>query len=296
MLKFLDKILLIGTVISIALGILSTFIFKLDAGTGFIVSLVNINITMLIDLFARLDESEKRLQETLKDSENQLKSQLTEAIKMHNEWDEILSGESPSPVIPKMYDILTKYEFIKNKGFIYFLNYADKTILKTLDIMKHLEDGEIELNDSDMINLTNQIINDTQSGEIIKAVHTTGVDFWNTNSGERYFMLCKNAINRGVRITRVWVTHDIDLDRATLKEQSNNGIEILVIKKDDQLGLRIRSLIKDYLIINDKILLQPTVINEIYQGGRISIDENEVGRFVEDFHSLSKSAKKFTDA
>jgi hypothetical protein len=132
--------------------------------------------------------------------------------------------------------------------------------------------------------------------EVTRSIKATSyVDaeaFWHSVAGNRYFQANAELVAGGVNVTRVFIGSRSALPRlqSIIQRHRRAGMRVLVALAEE-IPL---DLCEDYLIADDRVVVQLHLTREgIARGERISIDEQDVRRAVNNFDRLVGGAYEY---
>lgn len=257
MFTWLDPIILIGLFISISISV-GMVLTGNDTLSGLIVGLLSSIITLLIDVIARIHNS----QET-----------LLKATNLSELFADKLIGE-------KIQEIASFYIAIKKYEFEHYQKIANTTLDDCKTRLKELSSGAIIIDSETPISYGNR--GKQYALQTIKVAWIGTMEKWKTEKGKKFLELDKAAIKRGVKVTRVFgITQQEARDfLELLKEQEKIGIQVSIVDPE-----RINSL---YMIYDDKILIDFSVNKDKTKRDleEIVVDPSRVIKKVEEFNNI----------
>ncbi|MCP4366853.1 MAG: hypothetical protein GY797_01880 [Deltaproteobacteria bacterium] len=270
-LEFLDPIIVIGVIISVALAVILVLIGQ-DGATSLLIGLVLTTITLLIDVISRVKETESNI----------IQASTLETMLTRNPF--LLSAVS---------QIAKDYGVVKKSGFDFFTETAENSLLECRDMLHSLGEGRM-IEDIDRTKLTygSRMISDAQKS--VKVVTYANLSFWRTKYGQHILKENIEAVKRGVDFTRIWLQDYNTLVeyQDILKIQRESGLRVLVAFPEDLPS----TLLEDYRIMDDKVLVKLELMAEGHaKSQHISIDPTEVNRAAKKFELLLKYAYSFDD-
>ena len=202
-LRFLDPIIVIGTIISLALAIILVLIGQ-DEVLSLLIGLVIACITLLIDIIARLKESEEKI------------IQITElgSILIKN-----------PPLLTTVSQIADDYETVNELGVGFFVEAADLALFEARDVVHKLSEGRMTHNNLALGRPRMLYGNRPESS--IKVSNYSNPSFYRTDYGKSVLAKNSSAINRGVEFTYIWIQ-----ERETLFEFQD------VVKQQIEMGIK----------------------------------------------------------
>jgi len=124
----------------------------------------------------------------------------------------------------------------------------------------------------------------------LKATDTGGLAYWRSPHGERFFQANIAAIQRGVKIIRVFMQpiNELKENIDVLEKHRSAGVEVYVAQPQE-IPLE---LAEDYLIIDDRVFSVMTFSSDGQpREERISIDEVEAQRLAKKFDAVRQRSK-----
>lgn len=220
---WVDPIIIIGLVVS--LGISSYMLITgQDKVSGLIVGLLSTILTFLIDIIARINKSERTLLESNK---------LTKLFEK-------------SPISGNLRDIADDFAKVNEYNFDHFQKLANNKIVECKSYIRELASGSIQA-------LSNSL--EEYSGHkafanaqlCVNAVDFGQKRFWESEAGRNYLKSNKEAIDRGVRVKRIFAISrkEIEEHSSVLKAQIAAGVVCKIVSPN-----RVE---KEYMVIDDKV-------------------------------------------
>ncbi len=269
LLSLLDPILTVSVIISITVAIILVLIGQ-DQAISLLIGLVLTIITIQLDSLARQRSGEERMIDTLG---------LHKALLQN------------PPIGNLVQQIAHDYASVEQVGFTYFRERAHDALLECREVVHSLAEGRMIIPSESKFSYGRRGIESARTS--IRAVACAKPDWWKTNIGQAYFQANVNAVERGVRITRIWIYDEatlIDLQNVIM-QQHNAGIETHVILPD-QLP---RDLLEDYMIVDEQILIKLELLSNSYAKSEvISTNEIEVDRARSNYSLLLRYAIPFS--
>lgn len=246
---YIDPIVIIGVLISILLGILSSVLIPNNAQFGFIIGLFGTIITLLVDIDAKLSQSIK----LHTSSGKQLVKVMRDQLSLHEHDSEI-------------------FDEIIDDFFEQFLTNLHKLAQGFLDV------GDSYLTVNDLFSCGAGAIKRAQT-QVLAVEAGSNYDKWISKPNfQRYHKLTVEAVKlRKVKFERIWI---IDRDpkyyHDLWKQHHRDGIKTYFVHENE---LPDRLKISDYLdfaIIDAQIILRSRIITvpglgKRYEGGQVSI-------------------------
>ena len=180
-------------------------------------------------------------------------------------------------------EIAKLYSSIAELDFDYYCRLANLAIAEPKAKLRELASGSVFVPVEPVYEY--QAISSAHRS--VKATDPSPGNFWSTDFGRRCLEENKQAVQRGVKITRVF-----QLDSSTpspeslsvLREQREAGITVLVVKPG--------RLQREYMIVDDRILVEPQRGDEgRYSNDRIIVNPEQVRSALAEFDSLAHVGK-----
>jgi len=259
--RFLDPIIAIGISVSVGTAVILVLIGQ-DSAISLLSGLVITAITLMIDVIARLRESEERI----------LKTSVLGASIVRDPW-----------LLSTIQQIVDDYLAVKDHRFGTFARGAIQALTDCRDVLHGLVEGHMTVGALSQFTFGRSGINEVRN--TMKAVQYANPGYWRTKYGERYFQSNVEAIKRGVKITRIWLQDRETLNnyRDIIEAQEKAGIRVLIALLDEVP----RGLHEDYLIADDEVLVKlELTLDGHSKAERISVDPIEVQRALANFDLL----------
>ena len=244
---WLDPILLIGLLVSIAAGAGWAIVKNDDVG-GFAVGLLISILTVLVDIVARIQKVENTV----------LKS---------SELSRVLSDESLGANLRK---IANNYETIRKYDFDHYIRLADTRIADCITALNEIASGSV-LIPAKSCNEYSGITAVEQAKHSVQAIHVGSMDFWKSNSGKKWLRANQIAVKRGIDIIRLFALTDKDVKDFVeiLREQERARIRVLIVSPE--------RIDHEYMVIDDRILIVIELDErKYYKAERIILDSAQV--------------------
>lgn len=237
---FVDPVLKVGLVISIAVGAL-LLLFGLDTMDSFIVGLLGIAISFLIDLKAEEKETDARLDsmtsKILKDNDR-----IFTAIKLDRN---LINGED---LIKNMHEVLELWSKIQKectlgtgKTLADFITnqYAQPQLAKIQKYFQEAVNGEIRWDTGDITPVYNFFLAGDNLKEI-KSLSRLNPSYWSKDSGKYFYRLFNDAREQNIPIAHLFIwdknkipNGDMQIMFKAIKNQLKH--EIKLVDKDNNL-------------------------------------------------------------
>lgn len=265
LLKNLDTIQIIGFVISAAVSVV-LFLTQEEKLSSIILGFILAILTQLFDMQKRNTDSEERL----------LKANALSQALYGDDW---LLGD--------VQHIVQDYLSVKEVWFEPIKRRAESAICECRKTLHGLADGYMTVQFGGLDSLGPDDF--AKAKKSIKAVAALDETYWRSPEANSYIQSNINAIQRKVRVVRVFTYPTTKLKGMIdiLEKQQQAGIDVYIAPAE-QLP---KELNVDYLIVDDQILSR----REQMQQERISIEKGEVDQMVKHFDTLLRYARKFED-
>jgi hypothetical protein len=263
---FLDPIIVIGAVISIALAIILVLIGQ-DQAISLLIGLVVTMITLLIDIIARIKESETKIIQL---------SKFGNAL-ANDSW-----------LFDVLRQIVTDYQIIRARNYETFVRRMKAGLFECRDLLHSLSEDYLV---TDILSGYNSGLSGSDAAKKdLKAVQYALPAYWRTPFGEKYMQSNIEAVRRGVKVTRIWIQnkeiladyHDI------IEAQKSAGIQTLIAETNDIPT----ELLEDYSITDSQLYIKMELtLDGRARQERISIDPIVVERAESNFKLLLRYVK-----
>lgn len=254
--RSLDPILLIGLLISISIGLVMVSTGH-DTPISLTIGLLSTIITLLIDVIARIEKTEK--------------SFLNAAG-----LSRTLSDESIGKTLQEIAD---NYIEIKKYKFGHYFNIAEAALDQCQTKLRELANGSVLVMAKSGQDYGVQGIMDARQD--MKVIHIGNMGFWSSDFGRKYLELNRLATKRGVQITRIFAltTEEIQDSIDVLIEQEKAGIRAFVVRPE--------KVEHEYIIYDNQFLVDLDVdTTRDYRVERIVLDPTQVKKRIEEFQFL----------
>jgi hypothetical protein len=265
--QIVDTFQVIGFVISIAIS-LSLIVIGQDTIPSVTLGLVVATFTQIFDLQLRYNTSEERL----------LKAGLLNELLYKDEW-----------LLRQVQQIVTSYLRTKEEGFELFKIRANDAIIECHSVLHGMANGYLVALPRSPYSYGAKGLNSAKKSA--KAVAIADFSYWRSTYAQPYLQANKNAIERGVKITRVFIA-----DKKTLEDisdiaqvQKDMGIEVYAAT----LGEIPSRFVEDTLIIDERVFARGELTSDgKIREQRLTIDPVEVQQAVIRFGELVRQAEK----
>lgn len=264
-LRYLDPIIVIGLIISIALSTVLV-VSGQDSVTSMLIGLVVATLSLLVDVIARLHQSEEKL----------LASSILGSAVVNDPF--LMSSVSK---------IIDDYNSVKNHEARTFQSVAKNSLTECRDKLHSLVEGYILVDVMSPFTFGRCGVNDVKSS--LKLVQYATPSYWRTKLGEKYFQANIDAIQRGATVTRIWLQDEKTLTefRDVIELQEKSGIKSWIVVST---GLP-NELLEDFDIADDKLVAKLEITLEGHaKFERISVNPLEVQKARNNFDLLLRYA------
>lgn len=299
--RLVDPVIVLGSAISILVAVYLVIIGQ-DKAISMLIGLVVSCITLIIDLFMKLKERDKGFLEALqtnnRDTNTNFNDRVDKVIKTFEENNDrvvamFMFGDALSRdqmLFALFQEMIEDCNEIKQAHSNVFGQIMYDVLGDCRGRIHNLAEGFLEISVHSQYSFRRRWVHSVQSN--MKLVQFDDPEYWRDSFGQNYMQLNKEAIERNVSITRIWIqTRQILIDyRDIIIAQKNIGINVRVIERD----LMPEEIFRDYGVIDSKMLVYPIPIrNNAPMRERISINQVEVAKAEKDFEWLENRS---TDA
>lgn len=255
--RWVDPIILIGLFISLSISV-GMVLLKNDTIYGFIVGLLSVTITLIVEVISKVHKAE---------------DSILRATKLTKEFTNGVFGNVLS-------EILLNYETIRNLHFDHYNFLADSALNETVTRLREIASGSVIVETRSIYSYG--LLGIPASIEEMLTIHLHHMEFWNSTFGQKYLKLNLEAIKRGVKITRLFALNsdEVNSNIEILKQQEKMGIKVFVIEAN---------LINNEFVIFDKRVLVDFDINKGTEYNvleRIIVNENQVKKKNDEYRQL----------
>lgn len=266
----LDPFLTAGIIVSIALALILVLLGQ-DEVNSLIAGLLTTIITILIDLVARLKDTEHKVLEA---------SKLGDILSENKELYSLLN------------QIAISYLSIKNKGFGLFVQRSYDALLECKETLLGLENGYLTVSPGEKYSYGRKGVDSAR--KTVKAVAYEDIESWRTEHMKNVVKANAEAVKRGVEIHRVFIVSNENPEQSKDVFQSHKdaGVKVFVVSPDE---LPSTQLLESYLIVDDQVVVYffYTRDGKKFTGERISTETLEVETAVGKFDIILRRAKPF---
>jgi hypothetical protein len=268
--KNLDTIQLVGFLASTcaSLALLFTGQDELSSVTlGFVLAA----FTQMFDIQKRLGDSEARLLSA---------SALSQTL------------YKDEKLLKKIEGVINDYQRVKTWRFELFEQYADNELTECRDVMHSLAEGYMTVGDRSLFAFGASGIKYAKSS--LKAMTTSGENFWSNVNGETYLLANAEAVKQGVKVIRVFLNSSANLQdmHDVMKRQQDMGIAVYVLSTDETP----KKFHEDFVIMDDYFLNRAefTGTGHVRQWIQ-SLDPVDVEQACKKFDIIMRSARRLAD-
>lgn len=259
--RFLDPIIATGIIFSVAVAMIMVIIGQ-DSALSLLCGLITTTITLMIDVIARLEESETNI----------LKSSALGT-----------SVSSDPSLLSSIRQIVDDYLAVKSHRYKVFSQEATQTLENCRNVLHGLIEGHMTVNPFSQFTFGRSGIDEIRDSMV--TVQYATPSYWRTRHGEKYWQSNLAAMKRGVKITRIWLQNQEVLYnyRDIMELQENAGIQVLVALLDDVP----HELHEDYLIADrDMLVKQELTLDGLAKAEITTVDPVEVQRALNNYDLL----------
>jgi len=264
--RFLDPIIVIGVVISIALAIILVVIGQ-DQAISLLIGLAVSIITLLIDIIARLKESETKIIQT-------------------SEFGNALASDSW--LFDVLRQVVADYQIINTRNYETFVRRMKAGLIECRDLLHSLSEDYLV---TDILSGYNSGLSGSNAAQKeIKAVQYALPTYWRSPFGEKYMQSNIEAAKRGVKVTRIWIQNKEILAEYSdiIMAQESAGIQTLIAETTEVPPV----LLEDYSITDNQLYIKMELtLDGRARQERISIDPIVVERAESNFKLLFRYAR-----
>ena len=210
-LNSLDPFLAIGILFSIALS-LFLVIIGIDTVDSLLVGLMTATISLIVDLIARLKDSEKKLARTIR---------LVDLLIQDSQLSD------------RIYMLVTGYLAAKRGWFNLFASRADEALAECANTLQALADGYMIAEPGGDFAFGKKGIEQAKS--TVKSISCTPPESWQSSHWKAVLKANAEAVQRGVSITRVFIQDEDTHARSeeVLAQQREAGIHVFLVSPSE---------------------------------------------------------------
>ncbi len=272
--KSSSQALTAGIIISILVPIFLIF-YNTDAITSLLIGLVGLSVTLLYDLHKRMPRDFNDLHSHLQ----QDKEEIIDLLKLEKDLFE------DDWLLDIVSQIIDDSQRVKENKYEAFIERRNMALIDCRNTIHGLSEGFL---DTDIYSeYSFGVLGIKQAAKSIKAVQYADPIYWREQYGDDYLQSNMKAIERKVKLTRVWIQSRetlIDI-QDIINKQQEMGVEVFVSEPE---GIPLQ-LLSDYVIMDDLLFVKLDLTSD--GKGRLerhSIDEIEVAKANERFNRLLK--------
>jgi hypothetical protein len=265
--ELVDRFQIAGFVISTVIA-LSLIVAGQDTATSVILGLVLAVLTQLFDLQMRQTSA----QETL------LRAQKLSTQLVQDEW-----------LFKHVQKIINDYFQVRDSWFELYRKRAQDAVIECRNVLHSLAEGNMTALPKSPYTLGTNAI-EKYARQSLKAVAVADINYWRSPYSEKYWQANIRALQRGVKVQRIFIDQAETLRSAgdIFERQKQIGVE-LYLATTEQVPAE---LIQDLLIIDDRVYS----IAELTNDGRVReesvvIDPVEVEHILSRFNQLLRYAR-----
>ena len=263
---FIDPILVTGLLISVTISVFMVLMGN-DNVTSLMVGFLTTIITLLIDILSKIQRTENTLLEA-----SDL-SKLFSHLKIAKDIREIANN----------YDLVEKYDFD------HYLKIANAQIIECKMRLRELALGNAFVK-AKSLDEYSAYMAFSGAKTSVNAIDFGNSYFWLSKAGQKYLRINQEAVERGIKVTRIFAIDDQSDEnlKTVINSQKQAGIKTLVITPE-----RVK---QEFMIIDNRIRIDIVFdSNGDYTGQRIILDPPQVEEGVERFGSLESFSKIFDE-
>jgi hypothetical protein len=269
---YIDSVVIIGLLISILLGILGTIAIPNNAQFGFLIGLLSITITILIDISAKLSRN----------------------IKIHEESDQKLLKIIKDQISARVHDSEIFNEIIDDFFRQFRVNLGSLS-------RGYIDVGNGYFSTNDLFRCGSGAIERSQKQVLAVEAGSDCAKWTNKSSFQNYHNLTVKAVRRGVKFVRIWIINQNEADYHDVwKQHRQDGIKTYFVHESDLSNSLGNLDYLDFAIIDEQILLKSRINNNYgqnkkYEGGTISIVKEDLEIARKRFNTLKSYAREYID-
>jgi hypothetical protein len=270
-LKAIDTFQIVGFAVSVVISI-ALILAKQDTISSVTLGLVLAILTQLFDLQIRQSNSEEQLLKA---------TSLSQAL-YQDQW-----------LLNHINQIVDAYLTVKTRNFHLFMNRAEHSIVECRNVLYGMAEGHLAVEPRSAFSF-GEVMTDKVKNSYKHVAASPDMAYWRETYGQKGTFAKRSAIERGVKVTRIFV-QKLDTLREfvdVLQTQSSIGIQVYVAFRDELP----RNLCYDYVIADDSVAAQmeTSAVGE-YRQQRITIDPIEVENLVRSFELTLHHSRKLEE-
>ena len=267
--KHIDPFLIIGVLISIIIS-LCLYLTGIEKITSITIALLCIIITLQIDQNSRNDQK------------------LENAL----QFSSLLNKLNKNPGLNSLInEIATSYNSIcENSKFEFYKESAKIKLEDYRNFLHDLNSGYLKTSYYDI----NPLILATQNScSTIRAVSIANVDlnFWLSTAGKRYWKTNIEAIEKGVKIERIFVYSELNKELKLLaKQQLDSNVSVYIVQSNTLTN----NLLTDMIIYDDNFTYEAIVNSDgtpLYN--KLSANKSDINNKIQMFNQIKNLAEEF---
>ena len=269
--KLLDKFQIVGFAVSTIVSVALIF-FGQDEIESVILGLVLATLVQMFDIQLRQSDSEDKI----------LRAQTLTQILYEDKW-----------LLDHIQQIVDSYYLVKETWFELFRTQADSAILECRDTVHSLSQGIMYVERRSHISFGSQGIKSAKKS--LKGVTMGGKSYWGSIHGERYINENMEAINRGVKIRRIFLNSQENIQKMIdiIQKHQSIGVDVYIAFVDDVP----RDLHDDFVIMDDSLVnCAEYESTGRFKRARVSLRLSEVEQMKRKFNVILRSARKLEEA
>lgn len=269
--KVIDTFQIVGFIASMAISIWLLFT-KQDTIASVTLGLVLATLTQLFDLQIRQSNSEEKVLQAIS---------LNQAI-YQDQW-----------LLGHIRQIVDSYLIIKSKDFDLFKKRAEHSIVECRNVMYGMTEGRLAVEPRSAFSY-GEVMIDKVKNTYKHVAASPDVTYWRTTYGQKRTIAKMNSIQKGVKVTRIFVQKLETLKEMVdvLKMQRSIGIQVYIAIQDELPN----NLCYEYVIADDISAAQiETSANGEYRQQVITIDPIEVENLVKSFELTLQYSRKLEE-
>ena len=269
-----DQIIVIGILLSVSFSVTLVFM-GLDTGQGLIIALVGIVLTLLIDTITRLHTVERDILRIFSFAKNL----------RQDKW-----------LLDTVEQIIDDYEKAIRIDLHPFPIRAKGALEDCRDDLHHLADGYMWVKPLGRYTF-GQIGISYAKDNVLAVSYANRLQFWRGTWGEKYFRANKEIIDRGVKVTRIFIaTKDQLLSRIDLMQRHAEARIQVYVAILEEVPIELQ---EDYLVQDEEVLVKVELNQEgMARDELISIQptavRNALARF-EELRRMSRTLDEFVE-
>ncbi|MEW5871781.1 MAG: hypothetical protein AB1894_21110 [Chloroflexota bacterium] len=269
-LKYLDPIILVGTIVSICVSLV-LFITGVDSVDSLIFAMLGIAISLLIDLISRNTQLHDSVLSTIWVNRTLAKDKWFQEHFM---------------------EIVQSWERLSNSNYHpLFHQYAKLHMQSIHDQLRQISSGEMTVVASDFRVLSVLLEN---AKTTLRATSMVSKDFWVSPAGQNYWQKNIEALERGVAITRVFIYDKAEISIPEFKEfmeqMHQKGVRVFIANREDVPP----DLCRDFVVADENLVVSATLVGDDQPGEHhISSKPEDILKALSNFDRILWLAKDY---